>query len=49
MHSTKGWEIPGKGVLVQCSSEVKGQLGMALEFIPGATIVDDVNGGKKIV
>jgi hypothetical protein len=48
MKSTKAYEIPNLGCLVQVSSQQGDNLAEALTFVPGVKIVDDINGGKKL-
>ena len=39
MKSTKAMEIPGRGVVIQASTQQGGQVAEALVFVPGATLV----------
>lgn len=48
--STKAMEILNNGCVVQATSYFNGNcVAEALTFVPGVKIVDDVNGGKKLV
>lgn len=49
MKSTKAYEIPGAGVIVQTTTQQHGNVAEALVFVGCVKIVDDVNGGKKLV
>lgn len=49
MKSTKAYEIPGLGCIVQSSTQQGDHVAEALVFVPGVTIKPDVNGGKKLV
>lgn len=53
MKSTKAMEISMQGCVVQVTTQQKNPDGSysvaeALTFVPGAKIVDDVNGGRKL-
>lgn len=49
MKSTKAMEIPGVGCVVQVTTQQGKNVAEALTFVPGVTIVEDVNGGRKLV
>lgn len=54
MKSTKAMQVQGGGCVVQVTTQQRNPDGSyavaeALTFVPGAIIVDDVNGGRKIV
>ena len=54
MKSTKAMEIPYLGCLVQVTTQQRNHDGTnsiaeAVTFVPGATIVSDENGGRKLV
>ena len=53
MKSTKACAVPG-GCIVQVTTQQRNPDGSyavaeALTFVPGAKIMDDVNGGRKLV
>jgi len=48
MKSTKAMEIPGIGCLVQITTQQGDHVAEALQFVPGVTIVDDINGGRRL-
>ena len=53
MKSTKACAVPG-GCIVQVTTQQRNPDGSyavaeALTYVPGAKIVDDVNGGRKLV
>ena len=53
MKSTKAMEIPGVGCVVQVTTHQRNHDGTnavaeAVTFVPGARIVDDLNGGRKL-
>ena len=53
MKSTKACEVPG-GCIVQVTTQQRNPDGSyvvaeALTYVPGAKIMDDVNGGRKLV
>jgi len=50
MKSTKAYEIPGVGCIVQCSTQQGDNVAEALVFVPGVTIAADIdtNGGRKL-
>lgn len=52
MKSTKAMEVPG-GCVVQVTTQQRNLDGTyavaeALTFVPGVTIVDDINGGRRL-
>ena len=47
--SSKAYEIPGLGCLVQVTTNHRGAVAEALTFVPGAMIVDGENGGAMLV
>lgn len=49
MKSAKAMEIDGVGCVVQVTTQQGSNVAEALVFVPNATIVDDVNGGRKLV
>ena len=49
MKSAKAMEIPGWGCLVQVTTQQGDHVAEALCPVPGVRIVDDVNGGRKLV
>jgi hypothetical protein len=54
MKSSKAMEIPDVGCVVQVTTQQKNpngsySLAEAVCFVPNATIVDDVNNGRKLV
>ena len=48
MKSTKAIEIPGKGCIVQSTTQHGDNIAEALVFVPNVTIIEDINGGKKL-
>jgi hypothetical protein len=53
MKSTKAMEIPGYGCAVQVTTHQRNHdgtnsLAEAVVFIPGVTIVPDINGGRRL-
>lgn len=53
MKSTKAMEIPGCGCVVQVTTQQRNQDGSyavaeAVTFVPGVSIVDDENNGRKL-
>ena len=48
MESTKAFEIPGVGCVVQATTQQGESVAEALVFVPGVTIVKDVNNGRKL-
>lgn len=49
MKSAKGYQVEGLGVIVQVTTQQGGNVAEALVFVPGAVVVDDENGGRKVV
>ncbi len=49
MKSTKAMYIKGIGCVVQSSTQQGDNVAEALTFVPGVKIVDDINGGRKLV
>ena len=49
MKSTKAMQIDGLGCVVQVSTQQGDNVAEALTFVPGVEIVEDVNGGRKLV
>lgn len=49
MKSTKACEIPDVGCIVQVTTQQGDNVSEALVFIPDVHIVEDVNGGRKLV
>lgn len=49
MKSTKAYEIPGVGCIVQVTTQQGNNVAEALCFVPGVTIVDDENSGRRLV
>ncbi len=49
MKSTKAKYIPNIGCLVQVTTEKGSEIAEALTFVPGVVIIDDENGGKKLI
>lgn len=49
MKSTKAMQIGGLGCLVQVSTQQGNNVAEAITFVPGAAIVSDQNGGRKLV
>ena len=48
MKSTKAMETPS-GCVVQVTTQQGNNIAEALTFVPGVKIVDDINGGRKLV
>lgn len=48
MKSAKAMEIPGVGCVVQVTTQNGDNVAEAVAFVPGAEIVPDVNGGRKL-
>ncbi len=46
--STKAMDCPG-GCIIQVTTKEAGAIAESLCYVPGAAIVDDVNGGKRLV
>ena len=49
MRSTKAMEIERMGCVIQVTTQQGDNISDALIYIPGAKIVDDINGGKKVI
>ena len=49
MKSTKAMEIIGVGCVVQVTTQQGESIAEALTFVPGVRIVEDINGGRKLV
>lgn len=49
MKSTKACEIQGAGCLVQVTTQQGDNVAEALTFVPRVKIVNDVNGGYKLI
>ncbi len=49
MKSTKAMGIPGVGCMVQVTTQQGENVAEAVTFIPGVIVVDDKNGGRKMV
>ncbi len=49
MKSTKACEIPGIGCIVQITTQQGNDVAEAVCFVPGVTIVTDINGGRRMV
>lgn len=49
MKSTKAMNIQGFGIALQVTTQQGDQISEALTAIPNVKIVDDENGGKKLV
>jgi hypothetical protein len=47
-ETTKAIEIPGVGCVVQVSTHQGGQIAEAVPFVPGVTVVDLPDGGRKL-
>lgn len=47
MKSAKACQTP-MGCIVQVTTQQNDHVAEALTFVPGATIVDDINGGRKL-
>ncbi len=48
MKSAKAYQV-AEGCIVQVTTQNKDNVAEALVFVPNARIVDDVNGGRKLV
>ena len=48
MKSAKAMQTP-QGCVVQVTTQQGDNVAEALTFVPGATIANDVNGGRKLV
>ena len=49
MKSCKAMEIEGVGCVVQVTTQQDEHVAEALTFVPGVRIVEDINGGRKLV
>ncbi len=49
MKSTKAMAIPGAGCVVQVTTQQGDRVAEAVTFVPGVTIEDDDNDGRKLV
>ena len=49
MKSCKAMEIKDVGCIVQVTTQQGEQVAEAITFVPGVSIVSDVNGGRKLV
>jgi len=49
MKSSKACEIKGVGCIVQVTTQQGDNVSEAVTFVPNAKIIDDVNGGRKLV
>lgn len=49
MKSTKAMEIPGRGCVVQITTQQGDHVAESSCFVEGVKIVDDVNDGRKLV
>lgn len=49
MKSTKAYHIPSVGCIVQVTTQQGDHVAEALTFVPGVRIVEDENGGRKLV
>lgn len=49
MKSTKAYEIEGLGCMVQVTTQQDSNVAEALLFVPGAKIIEDENGGRRLV
>jgi hypothetical protein len=49
MKSTKAMYIENIGCVVQSSTQQGDNVAESLTFVPGVKVVDDVNGGRKLV
>ena len=49
MKSTKACEVEGAGCLVQVTTQQGSNVAEALTFVPRVKIVNDINGGYKLV
>lgn len=49
MKSAKACYVEGVGCIVQVTTQQGDNVAEALTFVPGVKIVDDVNGGRKLV
>lgn len=49
MKSTKAMEIPGAGCVVQVTTQQGDNVSEAVCFVPGVTVIDDENNGRKLI
>ena len=49
MKSTKAYEIPDYGCIVQSTTQQGSNVAETMVFVPYTKIVEDVNGGKKLI
>jgi len=49
MKSCKAYQINGLGCIVQVTTQQGDNVAEALCFVPGTSVIDDVNGGRKLV
>lgn len=49
MKSTKAMYIEGVGCVVQVSTQQGDNVAEAITFVSGVKVVDDVNGGRKLI
>jgi len=49
MKSAKAMEIEGVGCVVQVTTQQGENVAEALTFVPNTKIVDDINGGRKVI
>lgn len=49
MKSCKAMEINGAGCCVQVTTQQGESVAEAVTFVPNVTIVEDINGGRKLV
>jgi hypothetical protein len=49
MKSTKAMEIPGRGCIIQVSTQQGDNVAEAICFVPDVVLVDDESGNKKIL
>ena len=49
MKSSKAYEIPNVGCIVQVTTQHKDNIAEAVCFVPNVKIVDDINGGRKLI
>jgi hypothetical protein len=49
MKSTKAMEVPGRGCIIQVSTQQGDNVAEAICFVPDVVLVDDESGNKKIL
>lgn len=49
MKSTKAMQISEIGCVVQVTTQQNGQIAEAVTFVAGVRIVEDINGGRKLI